>query len=140
MRIIEDVKEERRCKCPHCGCTIGYEEEDVSPMKNGFGIICPKCDENIILEHCCPYEFPKTFYHFGDSQNANHISDEQINQWIKNGLHAMKMNRKNEDGDLWYTGSGDTEIWMYREDADSICVNVAQNYYSASVDYDWIEN
>lgn len=140
MRIIEDVKEEKRCKCPHCGCLIGYDEnDDIYPMSGGYGIICPKCQEDIVVENGCPYEFPKGFYHFGDLKDSKHISDEQVNQWIKKGLYAMKMNRTNEDGDLWYTGSGDTEVWMYREDADSICVNVARNYYSASVDYDWIE-
>lgn len=140
MRIIEDVKEERRCKCPHCGCLIGYDEnDDIYPMSDGYGIICPNCQEEIIVEDGCPYEFPKGFYNFGNNNGALHIGNDEINKWIKEGLQKMKKNRYNDNGDLWYCGTGDTEVWMYRDDENSVCVNVAQNYYSASVNYDWIE-
>ena len=139
MRIIEDVKDERRCKCPHCGCLIGYDEnDDIYPMSGGYGIICPKCQEDIVVEDGCPYEFPKGFYHF-DNKDTFRVQNDKINEWIKEGLQKMKKNRYNDDGDLWYCGTGDTEVWMTRADEDNVCVNVAKNYYSADVNYDWIE-
>lgn len=140
MRIIEDVKDEKRCKCPNCGCLIGYNEnDDIYPMSGGYGIICPNCQEDIIVEDGCPYEFPKGFYHFGNNKGSLHIGNDEINKWVKEGLQKMKKNRYNDNGDLWYCGTGDTEVWMCRADEDSVCVTVAQNYYSTDVNYDWIE-
>ena len=139
MRIIEEANQEKRCTCPHCNAIIGYtDEDDIYPMKDGIGIMCPKCTEDIIIEHCKPYEFPKTYYHFG-GKNAFHMENDEINKLIKKGLQYMKNNRNNDDGNLWYAGTGDTTIWMYRSDDNSVEVNVAQGYYSSTIDYDWID-
>ena len=51
--------------CPRCNYTISYTEDEVERVTNdGVGVLCPNCNEPIVLEHIEPFTFPDTFYHF----------------------------------------------------------------------------
>lgn len=65
--------------CPHCQYTISYTKDEVERVDNdGLGIMCPNCDEPIVLEHIEPFTFPDTFYHFGTSEGAVCLSDDMV--------------------------------------------------------------
>lgn len=44
--------------CPHCQYTISYTEDEVERVDDdGLGVICPNCNESIVLEHIEPLHF-----------------------------------------------------------------------------------
>lgn len=141
MRIIKESENEKYCTCPSCSAQIGYVDTDLYPVKGGSGFECPKCHVEIPIDRYACAEFPKAYYHFGVRDGAVDISNEEINQWIKEGLKEMKKRHiaDNNNYDNWYVGRGNTIVWMERSDDDTVDVMVAKDYYSTTVDYDWIE-
>ena len=141
MRIIKESENEKYCTCPSCSTQIGYVDTDLYPVNGGNGFECPKCHVEIPIDRYACAEFPKAYYHFGVRDNSVNISNEKINQWIKEGLKEMKKRHiaDNNNYDNWYCGCGNTIVWMERSDDDTVDVMVAKDYYSTTVDYDWIE-
>lgn len=141
MRIIKESENEKYCTCPSCSARIGYVDADLYLVRGGSGFECPKCHVEFPVErHACA-EFPKAYYHFGVHDGAVDMSNEEINKWIKAGLKEMKKRHiaDNNNYDNWYAACGNTIVWMERSDDDAVDVMVAKNYYSTTVNYDWIE-
>lgn len=72
-------------------------------------------------------QFPKDFYHFGQSVDAVDIPDEQIQKWIYEGLRLIT------DEPFWITASGNTAIIILNF-ADEYEVIVAKNYWEWGTD------
>lgn len=117
--------------CPHCQYTISYTEDEVDRVENdGLGVICPNCNESIVLEHIKHFTFPDTFYHFGTSEGAVCLSDDEIQRYVDIVKH--KLQQECQVGDYTFTGSGDTMVFGFKfEDEDEIIV--AKNYWEESV-------
>lgn len=117
--------------CPHCQYTISYTEDEVERVENdGLGVICPNCNESIVLEHIEPFTFPDTFYHFGTSEGAVCLSDDEVQRYVD--IVKRRLQQECQVGEYAFTGSGDTMVFGFRfEDEDVIFV--AKNYWEDSV-------
>ena len=117
--------------CPHCNYTISYTEDEVERVENdGLGIVCPNCDEPIVLEHVEPFTFPNTFYHFGTSEDAVCLSNDEVQKYVN--IVKRKLQQERKVGEYAFTGSGDTMVFGFKfEDEDQIIV--AKNYWEDSV-------
>ena len=127
MKVIaRDNKEETyEAKCPACGCTIEYTEEDLEDLDHGTGFYCPDCGEEIYHERFELHKFPRAFYRFGVNNGAVAISDETIQMYINDVARVLK---NANVGEFTCTGTGDTMvIGLKFEDEDHIIV--AKNYW-----------
>lgn len=117
--------------CPHCQYTISYTKDEVDRVENdGLGVICPNCNESIVLEHIKPFTFPDTFYHFGTNEGAVCLSDKETQEYVN--IVKRKLQQELEIGEYIFTGTGDTKVFGFKfEDEDEIIV--AKNYWSDSV-------
>ena len=117
--------------CPHCQYTISYTEDEVERVDDdGLGIICPNCNESIILEHVEPFTFPDTFYHFGTSEGAVCLSDDEVQHYVD--IVKRKLQQECKVGEYAFAGIGDTMVFGFKfEDEDVIYV--AKNYWEDSV-------
>ena len=117
--------------CPNCHYTISYTEDEVERVENdGLGIICPNCNEPIVLEHVEPFTFPNTFYHFGVDEGAVCLSDDEVQQYVD--IVKRRLQQECQVGEYTFTGTGDTMVFGFRfKDEDEIIV--AKNYWSDSV-------
>lgn len=117
--------------CPHCQYTISYTEDEVDRVKNeGLGVICPNCNEPIVLEHIEPFTFPDTFYHFGVSDGTVCLSDDEVQRYVDIVKH--KLQQECQVGEYIFTGSGNTMVFGFKfKDEDAIYVT--QDYWKDSV-------
>lgn len=117
--------------CPHCQYTISYTEDEVDRVSNdGLGIMCPNCDEPIVLKHIEPFTFPNSFYRFGTSENAVCLSDDEVQEYVNIVKRTLQQERK--IGEYTFAGIGDTMVFGFKmEDEDLIFV--AKDYWSDSV-------
>lgn len=117
--------------CPHCQYTISYTEDEVGRVENdGIGVICPNCNESIVLEHIEPFTFPDTFYHFGTSEGAVCLSDDEIQRYVD--IVKRKLQQECQVDEYTFSGTGDTMVFGFKfEDEDEIIV--AKNYWVESV-------
>ena len=116
--------------CPHCQYTISYTEDEVDRVENdALGVICPNCNESIVLEHIEPFTFPDTFYHF-DTNKASKLTNEETQHYVD--IVKRKLQQECQVGEYTFTGTGDTMVFGFKfEDEDEIIV--AKNYWEESV-------
>ena len=117
--------------CPHCQYTISYIEDEVECVDDdGLGVICPNCNEPIVLEHVELFTFPDTFYHFGVDEGAVCLSDDEVQRYVD--IVKRRLQQECQVGEYAFTGTGDTMVFGFRfEDEDVIYV--AKNYWEDSV-------
>lgn len=117
--------------CPHCQYTISYTEDEVKRVDNeSMGVICPHCGGVVETEHIEPFIFPKTFFYFGESHDARHLTDKEVQSYVDVVKHKLQQELK--VGEHTFTGTGDTMVFGFKfEDEDVIYV--AKNYWEDSV-------
>ena len=117
--------------CPNCQYTISYTEDEVERVENdSLGVICPNCNESIVLEHIEPFTFPDTFYHFGTRESSVCLNDNEVQHYVD--IVKRKLQQECQVGDYTFTGSGDTMVFGFKfEDEDVIYVS--KNYWEDSV-------
>ena len=117
--------------CPHCQYTISYTEDEVERVDDEhMGVICPHCGGVVETEHIEPFTFPDTFYHFGTSEGAVCLSDDEVQQYVN--VVKCKLQQECQVGEYTSAGSGDTMVFGFKmEDEDEIIV--AKNYWSDSI-------
>ena len=120
--------------CPHCQYIISYTEDEVEHVDNeSMGVICPHCGGVVETEHIEPFTFPDTFYHFGTSEDAVCLSDDEVQQYVN--VVKCKLQQECQVGEYTSAGSGDTMVFGFKmEDEDEIIV--AKNYWTDSVFYE----
>lgn len=120
--------------CPNCQYTISYTEDEVEHIDNeSMGVICPHCGGVVETEHIEPFTFPDTFYHFGTSEGAVCLSDDEVQQYVN--VVKCKLQQECQVGEYTSAGSGDTMVFGFKmEDEDEIIV--AKNYWTDSVFYE----
>ena len=120
--------------CPNCQYTISYTEDEVDRVDNeSMGVICPHCGGVVETEHIEPSTFPDTFDHFGTSEGAVCLSDDEVQQYVN--VVKCKLQQECQVGEYTSAGSGDTMVFGFKmEDEDEIIV--AKNYWTDSVFYE----
>lgn len=129
--------------CENCGSELEIEENDVKIGFAGMAYIdCPVCnkqsflymdelDETVTKD---TLEFPKHFYHFGESEDVVRITPEEIKQRIN---EAIKFFRENPNNFCWHTSSGDTSITVFNFAGDQqYLITVAKDYYELDLDFE----
>ena len=116
--------------CPHCQYTISYTEDEVDRVENdSLGVICPNCNESIVLEHIALFTFPDTFYHFSTNETSK-LTNEETQNYVN--IVKRKLQQECQVGEYSFIGSGDTMVFGFKfEDEDVIYV--AKNYWEDSV-------
>lgn len=116
--------------CPNCQYTISYTEDEVERVTNdGEGILCPNCDEPIVVKHIEPFTFPDTFYHFGGKETAV-LNNNRVQELVN--VVKRKLQEELKVGDYTFTSTGDTKVFGFKfEDEDEIIV--AKNYWEESI-------
>ena len=127
-------------QCDNCNTVLEIDEDDVT--KDGelrSFLCCPVCNnrfnwkcnilegEDVPLTHNYPEDFDDNTY-------AVPIDDNnRINEWIDNGIKHL---RDNPDDFVWYTGTGNTLVFVfnYPDDREYYIV-VSKNYMDAHSDY-----
>lgn len=117
--------------CPHCQYTISYTEDEVERVDNdAMGVYCPQCGGVVETERIEPFTFPDTFYHFGVSEDAVCLSDDEVQRYVD--IVKRKLQQECQVGEYAFTGSGDTMVFGFKfEDEDTIYV--AKNYWEDSI-------
>lgn len=120
--------------CPHCQYIISYTEDEIEHVDDeSMGVICPHCGGVVETEHIEPFTFPDTFYHFGTSEGAVCLSDDEVQQYVN--VVKCKLQQECQVGEYTSAGSGDTMVFGFKmEDEDEIIV--AKNYWTDSVFYE----
>lgn len=139
--VKADKIKESKIICPHCGSELVFENNDETYWAiGGEGFDCPCCNKFIVIKKGTPIDFPNAFYHFGQSENCVKIPDEEIQEWIKEGIKKLEEEKENLEDWVWYTGSGDTFVTIFRYDGSKEYeINVSKNYWSTDVDFDTIK-
>ena len=118
--------------CPHCQYTISYTEDEVERVDDdGLSVICPNCNEPIVLEHIEPFTFPDTFYHCGTSEGAVCLSDDEVQRYVN--IVKRKLQQECQVGEYAFTGTGDTMVFGFKMEDEDV-IYVAKNYWEDSVE------
>lgn len=125
MVTVKTKKLLNEVKCPHCKSELTYEDTDVVNLYTGYGIVCPVCDDEIIIQEFANFTFPDSFYQFG---NGVKLTDSEIQRYIDENVDYLR-NTENEF-DFSLTGSGDS-IVIGTKTEEGITIYVAKNYYEA---------
>lgn len=117
--------------CPHCQYTISYTEDEVERVENGgMGVLCPNCNESIVLEYIKPFTFPDTFYHFGAREDSVCLPNEEVQKYVD--IVKRRLQQELKTGDYTSTGTGGTLVIGFKlEDEDTVVV--AKNYWIDSI-------
>ncbi len=131
MAIVIDEGIKKEVRCTNCGKLIGYDSEDVYFTENddgdtGLGIDCPHCHHVILIKIVKEWKYPDAFFQYGDGMK---MSDTRIQECIDKIIDELK---KGED-DYYYIGCGDTIVFGFLNDNDSIDIYVAKNYQEATI-------
>lgn len=122
MQVLNSIN---RKEC-ECGALLQYENKDIDI--DGY-IICPCCGKRIKVRNKNEIIYPEDYYCF----NGIDISKERINSYIKDGIKDLK---ENKDEDYWITGTGNTMIFIFKNDENKeFDVYVCKNYYEGYVEY-----
>lgn len=126
MRILEE-NNENIVICPHCKTKLGYTENDTYYKYNGKHILCPKCENEIVIEETKPLEFPTVYYYFG---NGIDISVEEIEQDVIEGIKHLISHKEDE---YWCTARGNIIIFIGYSDEYTFSICVCKNYWEADI-------
>lgn len=127
----QPVKHPTITTCPNCQYIISYTEDEVERVDNeSMGVYCPHCGSVVETKHVEPFTFPDTFYHFGTSEGAVCLSDDEVQHYVD--IVKRKLRQECQVGECTFTGTGNTMVFGFKfEDEDTIYV--AKNYWEDSI-------
>lgn len=133
----------RKLTCEYCGSELEYEMSD---MRIGsFGLVyvdCPCCgkdntlyEEDGITLTADNLEFPTHFWHTSKKTGAvDCCNNEVVKEYIRNGINYF---RKNKNEFVWYCGSGNLFVTVYRYEGDeNYYAQVTNNYYDTYIPFE----
>ena len=138
---VENEPVSKQVECEHCSSVFEYESDDLQIGEFGCAYItCPCCgkrtwmdDEEGLRLTENNVVFPKHFWHCSVSAGAVHITKENINKYIKEGVKYLREHKKEF---AYYTGTGDTCVIVFRFSGDSeYQVIVTQDYYETIIPF-----
>lgn len=129
--------------CPRCRALLEFDSKDLSASRNSLWVTCPCC-QNIIdvndwdmndwksnqfqsEEEPEPprFKFPDSFYHFGESNQAVKIPDDEVQQMVD---RMVKRFPELKPGEFGVEATGDTMVLALKF-GDSNEIVVAKNYW-----------
>lgn len=128
---------EFKCTCPNCQSILETDENDVQYDREYMEhyVICPCChmritseyfERNVTLDNI---SYPFDFYQYENHDSLKKLSDEEINNYIKQCINFLKYN-PNEP--YKYMGTGDSFVVVFNHDNEYYIV-VAKNYWDSSI-------
>ena len=134
----------RKIECDKCSSELEYEEDDLEVgIFGAMHIKCPLCGHNNMLDgnendvkltkH--NVEFPVHFYHTSkDTGAVDTCNHEFVKPLINKGIDYF---RENKDEFAWYSGSGNTMVYIFRMDGDEEYeVVVADSRYETYIPFE----
>lgn len=123
-------------ECPHCRCTLAYEEDEVERVDNeSMGIYCPYCKGAVETKHIKPFTFPDTFYKMcGKSEPC--CSDKEIQKMVDQVKQELVDYPEDEFN---YMMSGNVVVFGYVEkDGENVYhhIIVAKEYWEDEIKVD----
>lgn len=127
IEVVKPVTNEEKHEivCNKCGSLLRYEDEDLEMVGPEQGIVCPECSEWNIVKKYPNFQFPISFYYFG---NTYPLSNEATQKFIDDCVKRVKESK--EVWDMAMSGTGDTLVIVTKNDEEITCY-VAKNYYEA---------
>ena len=121
-------------KCEECCAELEFAFDDTYEGVYGARYLkCPVCGKEVMTElygiDLTPdnIKFPIHFYKV--SEDAVNIEDEEIQQWVRKGLNALKSGKAE---DFWWSGTGNS-FMIILEMMDEYCIYVMKNYWECSI-------
>ena len=137
---VEKVKIE----CENCGSVLEVSKEDTHIGCLGLPYAtCPCCnyemhveefDDAAIYIYASNVNYPTHFMSFNKDFIAVEISDDTINEWIQEGVQYFRENPKKL---VYYVGSGNAMMYMYRHAEDEeYYVMVSKDYEEGRIEFE----
>lgn len=134
----------RKLICESCESELEYEESDMEVGVLGvMHVKCPLCgynnmldgNENDVTLTKDNIEFPRHFFHTSKEDGAvDTCNNEYVKKCIKDAINYF---RENKDEISYYTGTGNTMVFIYRySDDNEYYVVVTNNYYSTYIPFE----
>ena len=151
MKVLKDnykttyaEETDNKLVCEHCTSELEYNNSDIVIGTYGCAFVpCPCCGyENYIEdgEHdlvltAHNVEFPMHFGHTAKENGAlDCCNNETIKEYIRNGINYF---RKNKGEFVWYCGTGNLYVTVYRYEGDeNYYVQVTNNYYDTYIQFE----
>lgn len=134
----------RKLECEECGSELEYDESDLQRGVYGaMHIQCPLCgynnmldgNENDIKLTKDNILFPVDFHHTSTECGAvDTCKNDFVRECIQKAIHYFRTNKKEF---AYYTGTGNTMIYVFRLDGDEEYeVVVANDYYETYIPFE----
>lgn len=134
----------RKLICEHCESELEYEKDDMEVGVYGaMHVLCPLCGYNNMLDGNeydvtltkDNIEFPVHFHHTSKENGAVDIcNNEFIKPIINKGINYL---RENKDEFAWYSGSGNTMVYIFRMTGDEEYeIVVSDSHYSTYIPFE----
>ena len=134
----------RKLTCDECGSELEYEKSDLRMGEYGYMFIdCPLCGYgNMLEDHELSIkltkdniEFPTHFHWFSKEAKAVDVCN---NEYVKNNIkRAIGHFRTHDDEWYWYTGTGNTMIFVHKLDGDEeYDIYVTPDYYEMTIPFE----
>ena len=134
----------RKLICENCLSKLEYEKSDlIIGVYRASHLKCPLCgyanmldgNENDVTLTKDNVEFPIHFNHTSTETGAvDTCNNEFVRECIQNGIDYF---RKNKEEFVYYTGTGNTMIYIFRFDGDeNYEVVVTNDYYSTYIPFE----
>jgi len=143
---VEEVNNNypRQLVCERCGSELEYDKNDISVGEYGCAFVrCPLCgydnyledgenDVNLTMDNV---EFPTHFARFSEMTGAvDCCNNENVKMYIRQAINYFRQN-KNEF--VWYCGTGNLLVTVYRYDGDeNYWVVVSDNHYDTYIPFE----
>lgn len=154
MKVLKDnyktisVEEHsNKLECEHCSSELEYDESDIVIGEYGCAFVsCPLCgyhnylydgerDINLTVNNI---EFPVHFAHVSSETGAvDCCNNETIKGYIRKGINYF---RENKNEFVWYCGSGNLFVTVYRYEGDeNYYIQVTNNYYDTYIPFESVD-
>lgn len=131
----------RKIVCDKCGSELEYEKSDIEIRAYGCPeITCPLCgmdiplydEEELVLTEN-NISFPVHFYHTFKEKGAVEVSNERIEEYIREGINWLRANKKEYS---WFIQTGDLHLEVNKYDGDEVYnIIVTKNYYETDIPF-----
>lgn len=119
--IIVKNSNTNEIECSHCKSILQYADDDIHDVHDGYGFVCPKCGNEIIVKEI-PHSRPIYPTNFFDFKDGKPMDDKTIQKWCNEAFECIK-----NGNDYCELGSGDTSVIGLNYE-DEIEIIVAKKY------------
>lgn len=146
MKILkkQNDKETQITVCPYCESVLEFNHEDLhyDDCNDALYVICGVCKDKIPVEYngkitVDNFKFPIDFYNCSEEFNAINISDEKINNIIRDCIKKIIREDNDIDNTFAYSLTGNTMICVLKDIAEKYYhVIVCKNFFEGYIDID----